>query len=253
MSVSWYGVACALSTAAAIGLVMRPPPQLRMADHLATPRLPRLLHRSTPPATSLGVRLATATAAGTATALVLVPRWGWPSWLAAALVGVVAAEVLARLPSRADRRREQELILQTPQALDLLAAALTAGLPLRLATRSVVRCCPGPVSDAWAGVLDQIDLGVGEVEAWRGLRRHPQLGAVAADLARSVESGTMLGATLAVHAEEARALRTATVEIAAREVGVRSVMPLMLCFIPAFLLLGIVPTLVSAVLAALAP
>ena len=76
---------------------------------------------------------------------------------------------------------------------------------------------------------------------------------MAADLARSVESGTMLGVALSVHAEEARAMRSAAVEVAARKVGVRSVLPLMLCFIPAFLLLGIVPTLVSAVLAALGP
>ena len=55
-----------------------------------------------------------------------------------------------------------------------------------------------------------------------------------------------------MHADEARAERTAAVEIAARQVGVRSVLPLMLCFIPAFLLLGIVPTVVSAVWSALA-
>ncbi len=144
-------------------------------------------------------------------------------------------------------------MLQTPQALDLLAAALGAGLPLRLATVAVVRACPGAVADALSGVLKQIELGVGDVAAWRALATHPQLGPVAADLARSVESGTMLGAGLAMHADEARAQRAAAVEIAARQVGVRSVLPLMLCFIPAFLLLGIVPTVVSAVLSALTP
>ena len=45
--------------------------------------------------------------------------------------------------------------------------------------------------------------------------------------------------------------RHGQVEEAARRVGVRSVLPLMVCFIPAFLLLGIVPTVASAVLNAL--
>ena len=57
--------------------------------------------------------------------------------------------------------------------------------------------------------------------------------------------------SLLVHAEVAREERHGQVEEAARRVGVRSVLPLMVCFIPAFLLLGIVPTVASAVLNAL--
>lgn len=210
---SAYEVATVLLAALAVGLAVRSPPRLG----------PRPSGRPRPTST-----------------------------VTARLAGGIG-KALKGLPSVGQGRRERELILQTPQVLDLLAAALAAGQPLRVAVAAVVRCCPGPVCDEWAGVLKQIELGVGEVQAWRTLVRHPQLGAVAADLARSVESGTMLGAALAVHAEEARAVRSAAVEVAARKVGVRSVLPLMGCFIPAFLLLGIVPTLVSAVLAALAP
>lgn len=211
---SAYGLVAVLLTALAVGLAVTPPRQVRAPEP---------------------------------------GRPGPARVVLASVSGPGAAEARIRLSSVRRRRRERELILQIPQALDLLAAALTAGLPLRVATAAVVRSCPGPVSEEWAGVLRQIDLGLGEVQAWRSLARHPQLGAVAADLARSVESGTTLGAALAVHAEEARAVRSAAVEVAARKVGVRSVLPLMICFIPAFLLLGIVPTLISAVLAALAP
>ncbi len=253
MALDPYGMATVTLIAAAAALAVRPPPQLRPADPVSARRAPHLLGRTGPPSVPLAPRVGIGLAAGSVTAALVVGRIGWPGWLLAALVALAVTEVVARLPSGQEKRRERELILQTPQTLDLLAAALSAGLPLRVATAAVVRSCPGPVSDVWGGVLKQVELGVGEVEAWRGLSRHPQLGAVAADLARSVESGTMLGNALAVHAEEARAARTAAVEIAARKVGVRSVLPLMLCFIPSFLLLGIVPTLVSAVLAALAP
>lgn len=245
-----FGLATATLVAIAVALVVQPPRRLRPPT---TARVPGWLVRKGSPAVAFGLRVILAVAAGAVAAVLLVARVGWWGWPIAVLVGAVAAEVVARLPSGREQRREREVILETPQVLDLLAAALSAGRPLRTATAAVVQVCPGAVSDELAGVLQQIELGVGEVDAWRSLRRHPQLGPVAADLARSVESGTMLGAVLAAHAEEARALRSAAVEIAARKVGVRSVLPLMLCFIPAFLLLGIVPTLVSAVLAALAP
>lgn len=201
----------------------------------------------------LGKRVGIGLMAGLAALLLLLDRIGWPAWVVAVIVGAGLTEFLARLESGQAQRRRRELVLQTPQALDLLSAALGAGLPLRLATAAVVRACPGPVADTLSGVGKQIELGVSDVAAWRALSAHPQLGPVAADLARSVESGTMLGAALAMHADEARAQRAAAVEIAARQVGVRSVLPLMLCFIPAFLLLGIVPTVVSAVLSALTP
>ena len=253
MALTGYDVATVALAGTAVALATRPPPRLRGTSPSPRWRLPGPLSRSGPPETGRGLRVGAGLVAGAVTVMLLLGPLGIWAVALAVPVGLAVAEMLARLPSGKSRRRERDLVQQTPQALDLLAAALDAGLPLRSATAAVVRACPGPVAEEWAAVLRHIELGVGEVEAWRGLRRHPQLGAVASELARSVESGTMLGAALVVHAEEARAVRTAAVEVAARKVGVRSVMPLMLCFIPAFLLLGIVPTLVSAVLAALAP
>lgn len=53
------------------------------------------------------------------------------------------------------------------------------------------------------------------------------------------------------HARAARQRRQAAWQVAARAVGVRSVLPLMTCFLPAFLLLGVVPSVVSAIANAL--
>ena len=50
---------------------------------------------------------------------------------------------------------------------------------------------------------------------------------------------------LEVHAAEARALRRARREMAARTVGVRSVLPLVCCFLPAFILVGVVPIIAA--------
>ena len=153
-------------------------------------------------------------------------------------------------PARSRRRRRQ-LLMDVPQALELLASCLAAGLPLRAATAAVVRVHTGPVREDLSTVLRLIDLGVSDGDAWRTLRRHPELGSAAVDLARSAQWGTMLVETLNHHARAARLHRQAALQVAARAVGVRSVLPLMMCFLPAFLLIGIVPAVVSAISSAL--
>jgi pilus assembly protein TadC len=164
------------------------------------------------------------------------------------LTGVV---VLGRLEPAAARQRRTSLIIDLPQALELLSACLAAGMPLRQATRAVAAAFVGPVSEDLVQLLVLVDLGISDGEAWRSLRSHAQWGAAAVDLARSVESGTMMVEVLMHHAAAARDLRRAALEVKAKAVGVRSVLPLMTCFLPAFLLVGVIPTVASAVLNAL--
>jgi pilus assembly protein TadC len=140
------------------------------------------------------------------------------------------------------------LIMEVPQALELLAACLSAGLPARSACTAVVQAFDGPVADDLGRVLALLQLGAGEASAWRAIHDHPQLGLAAEDLARSVESGTSTVESLQHHATAAREIRRAALQVRARAVGVRSVLPMMICFIPSFMLLGIVPAVVSAVL-----
>lgn len=187
--------------------------------------------------------------------LTLAQRSGGAVQIGAWPVGLVAVGLLmgllGRLESREAHRRRGQLIRDLPQALDLLAGCLSAGLPLRSATAAVRDAFDGPLAEELGNVSALVELGTAEADAWNTLRGHPQLGAVAVDVSRSVDSGTMLVDTLNRHAGEARQRRHAAVEIAAKAVGVRSVLPMMLCFIPSFLLLGIVPTVVSALQSAL--
>ena len=91
-------------------------------------------------------------------------------------------------------------LVEGPQALELLAACLAAGLPARTACSAVVQSFDGPVADDLGQVLSLMELGVADVDAWRVLDDHPQLGLAAADLARSVESGTSMVEGLQHHA-----------------------------------------------------
>ena len=160
---------------------------------------------------------------------------------------IVSTIALGWVEPRRTRRRRRQLLMDIPQALELLASCLGAGLPLTSATAAVVSVYTGPVREDLSTVLRLIDLGVSEADAWRTLRGHPELGSAAVDLARSVQWGTMLMDTLNHHARAARQRRQAALQVAARSVGVRSILPLMTCFLPAFLLIGIVPSVVSAI------
>jgi pilus assembly protein TadC len=169
------------------------------------------------------------------------------TWSAVPVIAVAGTLMLGWLEPRSARRRRQQLIMEAPQALELLAACLAAGLPSSAACRAVVEAFDGPVADDLGRVLAMLKLGVGEVLAWRALRCHPQFGLPAEDLARAVESGTSMVEGLRHHARAAREARRGALQVRARAVGVRSVLPMMICFIPSFMLLGIVPAVVSAV------
>ncbi|SDS52827.1 Flp pilus assembly protein TadB [Microlunatus soli] len=177
---------------------------------------------------------------------VLDPDVGPVVVLAVPIIGVVMIIFLGRAELPAERRRREQMIQDLPHVLELMASAMNAGLPLRAAVREVVAVTSGPLTDDLADVVRNIDLGRSDADAWRALRDHPQLGRVSVDLARSVDSGTMLVAVLRRSAEIARRDRRGAMEARARTVGVKSVPPLMVCFVPAFLLVCVVPTIVSA-------
>lgn len=216
-------------------------------------RFPRLRRALDGRVGSLSLRLRAVVGAAVALSVIMIglaqaPALGLLIMVPAGAVGIGTVLVTGWVETGASRRRRHRLIMDLPQALSLLGAAVGAGLPLRTATRHVAAGYAGPVAEDLQRVLAEIELGRPEGAAWRDLRRDPVWAPIAVDLARSVESGTRLAESLRRHADLARRRRQAAIEIVARGVGVRSVLPLMACFVPAFILIGIVPTVASALL-----
>ena len=88
-----------------------------------------------------------------------------------------------------------------------MAACLGAGMPVRAACRAIVEAFDGPVAEDLGRVLAMVDLGASDADAWAQLHEHPQLGPAADDLARSIDSGTLLVEGLRQHAAAARDAR----------------------------------------------
>jgi pilus assembly protein TadC len=75
--------------------------------------------------------------------------------------------------------------------------------------------------------------------------RQPELATQAPALTRAGESGISVADTVSALAVELAEQARADAEDRARRVGVKAAVPLGVCLLPAFLLLGIVPTVVS--------
>lgn len=127
----------------------------------------------------------------------------------------------------------------------LLAVCVEAGTPPRSALAIMAETVAEPAASELAKVGQRIALGVEERLAWQSLADVPGYRAVARDVARAVEQGTGIAEQLRRHAAEARREAVALAQARARTAGVHSVIPLMVCFLPAFLLLGVVPVLAS--------
>lgn len=166
---------------------------------------------------------------------------GWllvPCGIGAAVISYL---VLGRLLHEATAQRQVRLAADLPQACDLLVVCLEAGLPLRVAADAVARSMSGPVAADLAEVSAKVGLGIDEQRAWAEFGAQPALAKLGRELSRGAASGVSLSTRLRALGVDARRAAAAAAETRAKRVGVRSVLPLMVCFLPAFVLVGVVP------------
>ena len=158
-----------------------------------------------------------------------------------AAVVLVLPVLIARLEPARVRRERLELIRSAPLVADLLSAALMAGVPLEHAIPVVARAIGGPAGACLMGVHRRTALGEPVDRAWTGLSHSPGLGGIARAVARSSRTGAPLAGLLAQSAEDLRSDASAAALAEVRATAVRAVLPLGLCLLPAFALIGIAP------------
>lgn len=230
---------------------------LVLLDRLDDDRLARALPPARPPALPRAAPAAGRAAvpvpapvvscgvAGIAVALALPLPVGL---IAGAAVAVAGPRLLARLEPRSVRAERERLSADLPLVLDLLASCLAGGAPLPQAAAAVAAAVPGPAGRRLSAVSASLAVGFPAGEAWQALdggAPDDPLAPAARALARAAVGGAPVASTVSRLAAEARAEAVARGEQAARRVGVLAVAPLGLCFLPAFVLLGVVPVVVG--------
>ncbi|WP_245646751.1 type II secretion system F family protein [Microtetraspora niveoalba] len=140
-----------------------------------------------------------------------------------------------------------------PFAVDLMVACLRAGQPVIGAVETVAEAVAGPLGERLSWVGGQMRLGADPESAWDALAHDPPLAPLARTMIRAVRRGAPVAEVLTRLADDARQAARASSSAAARKAGVQAVAPLGLCFLPAFVLLGIVPVVAGLAVQVLLP
>ena len=166
--------------------------------------------------------------------------------------GAVAAAwwVLGRAEPGEVRRSREEAQRDLPHLVRLLGAALRSGAAPGDAVRLVCAALPGAAASRLSGIPERLALGVDPGRVWSSLADDEALAPLGRSLARAHETGAPVVAAVERLADELERTARGRVEDRARAVGVKAAIPLGLCLLPSFLLLGIVP-LVAGLLAGL--
>jgi hypothetical protein len=180
--------------------------------------------------------------AGVAVALVV---GGWVGLVVGVVAAVAVDRWVRRLEPRAVRVARLRAQADLPFALDLMAATLLAGAPPSGACVAVGEALGGPLGERLSRVGRALALGTPTAEAWEAVRDLPSGGRLAATAVRASRSGAAFGGALVRLAADLRAVRLAELESAGQRAGVLVVLPLGLCFLPAFVLGGLVPIVIS--------
>ncbi|MFI1914566.1 type II secretion system F family protein [Nocardia sp. NPDC020380] len=138
--------------------------------------------------------------------------------------------------------------LDAAGTLDLFAACLRAGLPAAAAARAVAAGAAEPLGGVLRRAADLLALGADSVTAWEQATAgcpDAAVGALARMARRSARSGAGLATAVAELAEQRRAEAEDSAAARAERAGVLIGGPLGLCFLPAFVCLGIVPVVIG--------
>ena len=184
---------------------------------------------------------------GLAAALLLAPT---PAVFVAAPLFVVAGWRAPHLTlQRRGREREERVRATLPDALDLLAACALAGMGIDQALRVVTSESGGPLGAALGEMVRGLDAGMPRTAAYELLAQTapaPEVRSLVRALRRAERYGTPIAPVLVAQAREARARRRTEADEAARAAPVKMLFPLVLCFLPAFVLLTVAPIVLTA-------
>jgi len=206
------------------------------------PRTVALTHQGRASRPPLRLPIMPVTVVGAAAGLALA--WVFSSSPMSLGVGAVAGGAAARWlanNTQGDEKARAAVAHEFPLVLNFLASVVESGAPVRFAAQAVSEVCDVGNAKCLKAVLAQCDVGFTDAEAWRTLADDPVWGDVARELSRCVETGAAVGDVLRSVAVRATKASAAKATAKARSVGVSSTLPLVACFLPAFLLVGVVP------------
>lgn len=213
----------------------------------AIPARPMSRHRTlfAPPRPSRRPNPATLAAVGAPIASMVLLGWPFGALIGMAL-SPVAHGIVSRLESAATRERSARIAAQLPGALDLMVAALEVGRPPSVALGLAADATYDPLGSELGQLASRLAVAGDPLAVWSSVLDDPALAPVGRAFRRAETSGMPVAQVICGVADELRRERRACRREDSRKVAVRTAAPLGVCFLPAFFLIGIVPTIMGA-------
>jgi tight adherence protein C len=175
--------------------------------------------------------------------------WGF---FGAILLGLALAAGGFALPGilvggRAKRRRE-EIRAQLPDALDLLAVSVEAGMGFDAAISKLTEYLDGPLGEEFALTLGEMRIGESRADALKKLAERsatPEIGAFTRAIIQADQLGISLGRILRVQAIDSRDKRQAAAEEKAMKAPIKMLFPTVMFIFPAMFLVILGPALIN--------
>ncbi|MGK4581787.1 type II secretion system F family protein [Kitasatospora sp. HPMI-4] len=168
---------------------------------------------------------------------------------AGTLLALAAKRWLPRVRSPAERQaalEQDQLARQLPLTAELLAACLGSCSSPAEAAAAVAASVGPPMSGRLAGAAAELALGAPPEVCWERLGADcPTLAPLARCLVRTSISGSPPAAPLIGLAQAQRETVRRAAHGRVRRAGVLATAPLGVCFLPAFILIGVVPVVIG--------
>lgn len=145
-------------------------------------------------------------------------------------------------------KRQAHIVSALPDALDMLTVCVEAGLGFDSAMAQVARNTMGPLAEEFARALQEMQIGLSRTQALRGMVTRttvPGLRAFVSSLVQAAELGIPVARVLREQAAEMRVVRRQRAEERAQKVTVKIMFPVVLCLLPALLVMIVGPGVIS--------
>lgn len=144
--------------------------------------------------------------------------------------------------------RQGKIRRELPDFLDMLTISVEAGLGFDAAIAKLVRTARGPLVQEFARMLQQVQVGVDRAAALRGMSERTEVAELDSFIASIIQAetfGISIAGVLRTQAKEMRLKRRQFAEERAQKVPVKIVFPIVLCILPATMIVVLGPAIVS--------
>ena len=168
--------------------------------------------------------------------------------LFASILGAVGYIAPAIVVSQRAKRRQSTIVSQLPDALDLLAVSVEAGLGFDGAVAKLTQYMSGPLPEEFELALGEMRIGESRSDALKKLAQRagtPEVSSFVRSIVQADQLGTSLGRILRVQATDTRLKRQAIAEERAMKAPIKMLFPTVAFIFPAMFIVILGPALLN--------